>query len=165
MITPQYAPEPYILAWLREFTMPSDSVLDVGSGDRRYHAIGAASVATLDIWPAAQPDFLLDLEKDDLPSGEYSLILLMDLLEHLTKDRGKEILAQAVALATRAVVVMTPLKWDENLGSYQESGGFYQGNERIIHRCLWTYDEFDESWARVLLPSTQEAFFGYRLRR
>lgn len=165
MVEPCYLPEPHILGWLRAFTLPTDKVLDVGSGDRRYQDIGAARMRGLDIWPAAEPDFLLDLEKEDLPAGNFSLVLLLDLLEHLSEQRGRKILAQALALASRAVVVLTPLKWEENRDAFEESGGFYQGNGAVLHRSLWSLADFDCQWTRVWLPSTRDCFFGYWVRR
>lgn len=163
-VKPSYPPEKNLLAWLRSFAKPTDTVLDVGSGDQRYHDIRVKSITALDIWPAAEPDFLLDLEKDDLPAGEFSLILLLDVLEHLNKDRGKEILAQAVALASRALVVLTPLVWDENRDTFDQHGGFYEGNERILHRSLWTPGDFGPGWKRVKLPPvTRGCYLGYCL--
>ena len=161
MVKPFYQPEPHILGWLRAFTLPSDIVLDVGSGDGRHQDIGAVSMKTVDIWPAAEPDYLIDLEKKDLPGGEFSVVLLVDLLEHLSKKRGQEILAQAQSLASRAVVALTPLKWDENREAFEEPCGFYQGNKMVLHRSLWSLADFDCQWTRVWLPSTQDTFFGY----
>ncbi|TSA08006.1 MAG: hypothetical protein D4R73_09120 [Deltaproteobacteria bacterium] len=165
MVKTQYPPEPHILKWLQNFALPTDVVLDVGSGDRRYQNIGAAQVFSLDSWAKAKPDYLLDLNDSDLPlDREFDIILLLDVLEHLDKHRSLEILGQAVRLAQRAVVSLTPMKWDDNRTCFEDTQGFYYQNENILHRSLWTYDEFDESWARVILPSTRECFFGYRLR-
>lgn len=156
-----YPPEPNILGWLQAFSLESDTVLDVGSGDGRSHNIPVKSIETVDCWPAANPDYLLDLEKDDLPAKSYDVVLMIDLLEHLEKKRGVEILRQAQNIATRAVVVLTPLKWDANQDAFNELGGFYEGNEHILHRSLWTLADFPTGWTRVLLPSTQDNFFGY----
>jgi len=164
MVTPYYKPEPHILGWLRCFTLPSDTVLDVGSGDRRYQDIGASDIKSLDIWPAAEPDYLLDLEDKDLPDKMFSVIFLIDLLEHLTDKRGREILEQAKKRAKRAVVVLTPLTWDENRRPYRSAGGFYQGNQAVLHRSLWSLADFDHNWTRVWLPSTKKGFFGYWVR-
>jgi hypothetical protein len=161
MVKPFYPPEGHCLNWLRAFALPTDTVLDVGSGDRRYHDIGVAKITTVDIWPAAKPDYLLDLEKDDLPPGNYSLILLLDVLEHLSPERGKDILAQAQSLARRAVVAWTPLEWDENRSAFEEPGGFYEGNERIFHKSLWKESDFAIGWTRIHLPSTKGCYLGY----
>ena len=158
-----YPPEPHILGWLRAFSLSTDTVLDVGSGDGRHRDIGCARYISLDCWPAAEPDHLLDLNHQDLPDVGASAILMIDLLEHLEKSRGLDILAQALALASRAVVVLTPLAWDLNLDAFNE--GFYRGNEAIKHKSLWSLADFDQSWTRVWLPSTQDNFFGYWVKR
>jgi hypothetical protein len=165
MVQPFYNPEPHVLGWLRAFTLPSDVVLDVGSGDGRHRDIGAGRYCSLDSWPAAEPDFLLDLEKENLPEGKFSLILLIDLLEHLSKERGRDILNQAQAISTRAVVVLTPLKWNDNRDTYEDKSGFYYKNEAVLHRSLWNLSDFNEQWVRVWLPSTQHCFFGYWVKQ
>lgn len=165
MPKPFYRPEPHILGWLRAFALPTDTVLDVGSGDGRYQDIGVARVKSLDIWPAAKPDYLRDLERDNLPRGRFSLILLMDVLEHLSKPRGLEILSQAVSLSRRAVVVLTPLDWEENREPYEDQAGFYYHNEAVLHRSLWDLADFGPDWTRVWLPTTKRSFFGYWARR
>jgi len=160
MVIPYYKPEPHIFGWLQAFTLPSDIVLDVGSGDGKHREIGAAKYYSLDSWPLAEPDYLVDLNKIDLPTDrEFDVILLMDLIEHLDKERSREILFQAQTIAKRAVVVLTPLKWNENREAFEE--GFYCGNDHILHRSLWSLSDFDKSWVRVSLPSTQDCFFGY----
>jgi hypothetical protein len=165
MVEPFYLPEPHILGWLRAFTLPNDMVLDIGSGDRRYQDIGAASVKSLDIWPAAKPDYLLDLEQSNLPAQPFSVIVLLDVLEHLSKPRGQEILSQAQDRAKRAVVVLTPLQWEENREAFEELEGFYFGNKYVLHKSLWSLADFDCQWTRVWLPSTGDCFFGYWVRR
>ena len=86
-------PKSHLLLWLGEFTLPEDMILDVGSGEGRHCNVGEASYRCLDSWPAAEPDYLLDLNEHDLPTDrDFSLIILFDVLEHLDKARGKEIL-------------------------------------------------------------------------
>lgn len=166
MVTPYYKPEPHVLGWLRNFILPGDRILDVGSGDGRHQDIGGASYHALDSWPKAEPDYLLDLNLANLPTDrEFDVILMVDLLEHLPKERGLEILDHAVELAKRAVVVYTPLYWDENRTAYEEPGGFYEGNDHVLHRSLWNLGDFGPEWERVMLPSTEVGFFGYRMKK
>ncbi len=164
MVTPYYPSEPHVLGWLRAFILPTDTVLDVGSGDGRYQDIGAADIKSLDIWPAANPDYLLNLERDDLPAKSFSVILLLDILEHLTKNRGKEILQQVMDRAQRAVIVLTPLKWLDNRESYEDPEGFYYQNNLVLHLSRWSLADFNEQWTRVWLPSTQDCFLGYWIK-
>jgi|WetSurMetagenome_2_1015567.scaffolds.fasta_scaffold749248_2 hypothetical protein len=154
-----YISEPHVLGWLRAFMLPDDVVLDVGSGDGRYRDTGAKKYISLDSWPAAEPDYLLDLNKKNLPKIKVSVALMIDVLEHLPKDRGLEILLQGQRLASRAVVVLAPLVWDENVDAFDK--GFYQDNENILHKSLWDLRDFHPGWTRVWLPSTLDNFFGY----
>jgi len=160
---PYYQPEPHILGWLRNFILPNDVILDVGSGDGRHRDIGGRRYISLDSWPAAQPDYLMDLNERDLPRVKASVVLMSDVLEHLPRDRGLEVLGQAQRLTSRAVVVLTPLAWDENREAYDE--GFYQGNENVLHKSLWDLRDFHPGWVRVWLPSTLDNFFGYWIKQ
>jgi len=163
---PHYPPEPNILGWLNNFILPEDVILDVGSGDRRYQDVGAQKVWSLDSWERGKPDYLVDLRTGDLPTDkEISVVFLLDVLEHMEKGRGREILRQAQDLVTRAVVVMVPLDWDENRDPYEDPEGFYYRNENVLHKSLWFLWDFYPGWTRVWLPSTRKDFFGYWLKR
>lgn len=163
MVKQYYANEPHILGWLRNFILPTDVILDVGSGDGRHRDLGGTRYVSLDCWPPAEPDYLLDLNGSDLPDVGASVILMIDLLEHLAHSRGLDILAQAQAMASRAVVVFTPLVWEANRMAYKN--GFYKGNEAVLHRSLWDLRDFGSDWVRVWLPSTLDSFFGYWIRK
>ena len=156
-----HPPKSHILLWLEAFTLPSDTILDVGSGEGRHCNVGESTYYCLDSWPAAEPDYLLDLNEHDLPMDrDFSLILLLDLLEHLKHDRGREILQQAQDIAKKAVVVFTPLLFSDNRKPYEDEG-FYQGNSNVLHLSLWNLSDFDNGWTRVWRPDTQKSFFGY----
>ncbi len=80
----------------------SDSVLDIGCGDKsKTNGLSCKRIVSLDAWPNVNPDILLDLEKEDLPFGEneFEVILMIDFIEHLEKNRGKQILEQAKKFA------------------------------------------------------------------
>jgi hypothetical protein len=161
-VLPYYWPEPNILGWLQSFILPEDIVLDVGSGDGRYRYIGAKEYYSLDCWEAAKPNYLIDLNKINLPTDrEFSVIMCLDVLEHIEKDRSLEILNQAIGLAKRTVIVFVPLSWDENRFAYEDKKGFYYHNECVLHKSEWYLNEFNEKWQRVILPSTIKDFFGY----
>lgn len=165
MVEIYYPSEPHILNWLKSFILPSDVVLDVGSGDGRYKNIGAREYYGLDSWEKADPHYLIDLNDYDLPTDkDFDVILLIDILEHIEKPRSKEILRQAIKLAKRAVVVFTPLYFDDNSEAHDDEKGFHYKNGNILHRCMYELKDFHSGWKRVILPSTNNHFMGYKLR-
>lgn len=162
MVEPHYQPEPGVLNWLRSYIKPTDRILDVGSGDGRYRGIGGASYHSLDSWPRAQPDYLQDLNYTNLPTDrEFDVVLLIDVLEHIDKKRSREILRQAKKIARRAVIVFTPLYWDDNHEAYEDPGGFYHGNPHVFHKSLWAVRDLGFDFTRVILPSAIRCYFGY----
>ncbi|HOT98867.1 MAG TPA: class I SAM-dependent methyltransferase [bacterium] len=64
----------------------------------------------------------------------YELILLCDVIEHLEKPIGLAVLAECRRMATRAVIVSTPL------GYYPQEA--MHGNKYERHRSEWTEKEF-----------------------
>ena len=86
-----------MLGWLQCFMLPNDVVLDVGSGDGRYRHVGGKEYYALDSWLPAKPDYLMDLNKSGLPTDrKFSVIMLLDVLEHMDKNNGKRILQNAI---------------------------------------------------------------------
>ena len=117
-------PSPNLLHWLREQITPDDSVLDVGCGDKRYEDLGCRTVTSVDSWPKAQPDLELNLEDEDLPfsPGAFHIVLLLDFLEHMTRPRGETILSHAMTIASKSVIVLTPLPefWTPNASPVED---------------------------------------------
>lgn len=77
--------------------------------------------------------------------GQYDVIFLGDIIEHLRLDEGKIILALARKHATKCVVLSTP--------RFETGQGAACGNEYERHRSLWTKADFRENGpCRILLP-------------
>jgi 2-polyprenyl-3-methyl-5-hydroxy-6-metoxy-1,4-benzoquinol methylase len=73
-----------------------------------------------------------------LPKYKYNMIVLSDVIEHLTKSEGP-ILIQKLkdALQTKgSLVISTPAKWIEQ--------GAVYGNELEIHKSQWTIHDFKD---------------------
>jgi len=71
----------------------------------------------------------------------YELVLICDVLEHLTKDDGIQVLAECKRMATKAVIVSTPF------GPYPQDTCF--GNENERHISEWKVNDF-EGWTMRL---------------
>ncbi|KKN41999.1 hypothetical protein LCGC14_0717590 [marine sediment metagenome] len=141
-------PEENLLAFLRSRICPNDSVLDIGCGDKRYQDIGSKSIVSVDAWPKTEPDLLIDLEISDLPyvEGEFDVVMMLDFIEHLPKDRGLELIEQAKRICKRELILFTPLLWTTNQENYVQDG-----NPFAIHKSLWGHIDF-KKWNSYTLP-------------
>ena len=122
------------------------SVLDVGAGYGKY---GHLIREYCDKWPWSMtidavepfPEYLKrigcsaydDVCEDDFLTArllqKYDLVLMIDVLEHFTRDDGERALAKALEFG-HAVLVSTPR-------APAEQGAEY-GNEYERHRSVWT---------------------------
>jgi hypothetical protein len=146
--------------WLNSNINISDSVLDIGCGNKEYsNNIECKKVTTLDAWDKVNPDVLIDLEVKDIPFEDYSfnVILMLDFIEHLEKERGLEILEQAKTIARR-VILLTPLWWQDNAINVENPDLWCYGNKYDYHKSLWTLEDFN-SWDRALGIQDLENYF------
>jgi len=65
----------------------------------------------------------------------YNLILLVDVLEHLSKDSGKKLILHFLSKNSN-IIVATPKDFTYQGGSF--------GNKSEIHLCRWNKDELSE---------------------
>ncbi len=66
--------------------------------------------------------------------GRFELIFLGDVIEHLSKECGEQLLRTVVDRADKAVIVTTPWHWCEQ--------GAACGNEFERHRSAWSAGDF-----------------------
>lgn len=129
---------------------PDDSVLDIGSGSLsiagklpvKCHmgvdiyepavrfAIENGVPAILGCAPACLGVF---------PDSSYDVVLLIDVVEHLVKERSGVLIQQAERIAARRVYVFTPDGFVPNPARVQE--GVQGVNKHQEHLCGWTADE------------------------
>jgi len=115
--------------------------LDVGCGTGAYSDV-SNNTTRLDRVEAISPDFLVDLEKEDLPfgQGDFECILLFEILDRLPRGRAARILQQCHSICSGRVYVLVPL-W----------------NDPSIHKSSWSESDF-EGWTRIEFGNY---FFGY----
>ena len=67
---------------------------------------------------------------------KFDMILCLDVIEHLPKEQGKELVKEILAHHNKLVFITTP-------NGYMPQGALYN-NEHETHRCGWTVEEFKE---------------------
>lgn len=139
-----------------------DTVLDIGCGDKVLsNQFKCKMVITLDAWEKVDPDILADLEVEDLPFTENSVdvVIMLDFIEHLNKERGFAIIEQAKLITRRMIILLTPLWWTDNSVNVNDKDMWYYGNEYDYHKSLWTLEDF-EGWTRFTNnPDVSDTYF------
>jgi SAM-dependent methyltransferase len=140
-----------------------DEVLDIGCGNKqRSSDLLCKKVVTLDAWYKVNPDILLDLEASDLPfpPKSFDVILMIDFIEHLERDRGHTILEQAKQIARKSIILLTPLWWTTNKRNVNNPKLWSYHNNYDYHKSLWAVEDF-VGWDRVSgIKGLQRYFVG-----
>jgi len=143
-----------------DLVAPGDSVLDIGCGDKgRTRCLNRNNkVVSIDAWDKAKPDMIVDLEKEPLPfkEGEFDIVLMLDFVEHLSKESGKRIMEEAVKVSKKRVVVFTPNFWTDNKENVNNPDLWCYQNEFDCHKSLWKPEDFT-GWET--LPYPDDRFF------
>lgn len=92
-----------------------------------------------------------------MAAGSVDTVFLLDVIEHVEKEDGLRLLAEARRIATCQVVVFTPLGFYPQ--SYEEDptdrwgfqGGYWQ-----THRSGWLPEDFGEGWEVLISPDFHE---------
>jgi hypothetical protein len=139
-----------------------DTILDIGCGDKVLSKqFKCKMVITLDAWDKVDPDILADLEVEDLPFTENSVdvVIMLDFIEHLSKDRGVVIIEQAKKIARRSIILLTPLWWTDNSVNVNDPDMWCYGNIFDYHKSLWTLEDF-AGWNRFTNnPNVSDKYF------
>jgi len=123
------------------------TLLDVGCGIRPQRIVDAAVHVGVDVYEPyiEKAREQIDVIKHDIRRGlpfsedEFEIVWLGDIIEHLEKDEGCRLLEEARRVASRGVVVRSPVGFEAQEGDAWGLGG----DEWQKHRSGWTPDEFD----------------------
>ena len=149
--------------WLESlFPRPNMTALDIGCGNKWYHNFLPDDTVSIDAWRKCSPTLVMDVSKKPLPfnSQAIDVVLMLDVLEHMTKDCGVFALREAQRVASDIVVGLTPLKWTTNEKNTQR--GLHQDNKYNLHRSLWHVSDFPEEdgWTRVKIYGLTNYYIG-----
>ena len=138
-----------------------DTVLDIGCGDKSLtKQFKCKKIITLDAWGKVKPDILIDLEISDIPFSEnvIDVIIMLDFIEHLDKDRGFIIMEQSKIVAKRMIILLTPLWWQDNSINVNNKDMWCYGNNYDYHKSLWCLEDFKE-WKRFTDNDVSDSYF------
>ena len=151
----------FVDSYLQDRVFKSSVDLGCGSGFYgrmlRKHAIKLTGI-DLDIDAVDEAQgynkiFLGDIKLFDQYVPDFDAIFLFDVIEHLTKEEGIELLSKAKEKAF--VAIATPSKFSN---SVQEL--FTQFNPHK-HKCVWTIEEFHKLGFKVWLFQ-REGYWGMK---
>jgi len=92
--------------------------------------------------------FLADVRKLSFSDKAFDVVVLFEVLEHLPKDAGSELLARVEAIARKGVIITTPAYLDRvRRGTETEDVAFYTTlykNEphKMPHVAMWKGEEY-----------------------
>lgn len=95
--------------------------------------------------------------REIIPDKSYDLVFCLDIIEHLTRREGKKLIKDAEAIATKAIVFYTPLRWDKNCVSDKTFWAY--GNPHNVHKSLWGPEDF--KGYEILKPFPQDVSLGF----
>ena len=148
-----------ILDKLRKNVTERDSVLDVGCGDKRlsYNLRHAKKVITLDAFEKYNPDIIHNLNYLPLPikDNEYDITLFIDVIEHLEKEQGKQVLEELKRITKKKIFLFTPQYWVDNKISVDMTNNIFN-----YHKSLWYPEDF-KNWIRIgNIGNLKKWYFG-----
>ena len=136
-------PEPYIVPADTHFLAdPYQPYLDRALSEWPYGTSPRAEAIAVD-WDVALQRF---------EPGGVDTIFLLDVIEHLEKERAFELLERTVAAANRQVVTFTPLGFLAQEPEDSDAWGFAGTGHLQTHRSGWEPSDFDDRWGYLISP-------------
>ena len=133
------------------------TLLDVGCGIRPQGVIKAKEIIGIDaykpyvdqaqtgpLWEGSgaplQKVILGDITKGlPFPNNSFQIVWVSDVIEHLTKEDGKNLLKESKRVASKGVIIRTPYGFlEQNSDGWDLGGDHWQK-----HRSGWIPDDFD----------------------
>ncbi|MBS0290028.1 MAG: glycosyltransferase [Proteobacteria bacterium] len=150
-----------LLKSIEQFITQSDVVLDLGCGIRpmnhfkpKLHLMVEPCLEYVDIlkYRNANDKSTLIFQQDALSflkkmaSQSVDSIFMLDVIEHIEKEQGQEIIKECERVAREQIVLFTPMGYlsqhcNNDKDAWGLTGGAFQN-----HLSGWSLDEFDGTW-------------------
>jgi hypothetical protein len=157
-----------LVAYLAESVKPTSTLLDLGCGPKLYSdplKAQCSRVLTVDAWAWVEPDIVADLETTalaDITPDRWDYVLMLDFIEHLTKEAGLSLIEQVKQLTNQRIFLLTPMEqiWTENHENVDNPELWCHGNEYDLHKSLWVPEDF-VGFTRVYIHGFEDYYIGY----
>ena len=142
----------YILQEIENSSLKRILVLDLGMGYGNFGSLLKSNVNVeaiidgVEIWEMYKTEkwnkfydhiYIEEIYKHLQNSQKkYDFVLLIDVLEHFDKNKGKEILDLIIKLINKALIISTP--------TTEYPQGNLHGNPYEEHKCVWSDKEIKE---------------------
>lgn len=83
---------------------------------------------------------------DTFPEKSVDTVFLLDVIEHLDKETGKELLKKTEAICRKQIVLFTPLGFIEQNHPDGKDAWGYDGGKWREHKSGWLPEDFDNTW-------------------
>lgn len=147
---------------VRFYVRETDVVLDIGCGIKpqeffkpRLHILCEPCQEYVSVLRQKFPDspdrFILMSTAEDLvrllPDRSVDTVFLLDIIEHLEKGEGKNLLSECERVARHQVILFTPLGFvaQEHQPGGRDAWGL-RGGAWQVHVSGWEPQDFDSSW-------------------
>jgi hypothetical protein len=80
------------------------------------------------------------------PERSVDTVFLLDVIEHLDKEQGRELLAWVEKIARCQVVIFTPLGFVKQEHPDGKDAWGMDGGNWQVHKSGWVPEDFDETW-------------------
>lgn len=153
-------------ASLWAFIGPVGVVLDLGAGIRPQEVLAARRTVRVDVWRIYRPDVVADLRRP-LPFRDNScdVAWCSDVIEHLDRPDGEQLLAEMARIARLGTIVRTPYGFFEQEPEdvlWEEDREVRNPHQR--HLSGWTPEELlvDGGTALVIPAQPRHSNLWYR---
>lgn len=143
---------------LRSLCERSGSILDLGCGKggpmefirgtTNFYVVG---VDIFEPWlrkckeRASHNELILcDVRAMPIRNRSFDIVLCMEVIEHRTKEEGRELLKSIERIAPKQVIITTPTEY---FIEYKQSN--IEGNPYQVHKYMWSSSEFEKRSYRV----------------
>lgn len=92
----------------------------------------------------------IDYVIEKFPHKQVDTVFLLDVIEHLDKSKGIELLKSFEKIARHQIVVFTPLGFVNQEHPDGRDAWGLDGGKWQEHKSGWTPDDFDESWEFIV---------------